>query len=564
MADLSGNPSSNPFDNAFEMLGRSPRVTTESVNAEELAELIDALTRRAVDFGRVILLRSPRAGFGKTHLLMRCYQQVAYTHEFIPLEPSKGRYLDDELVLDAVLRKYTRMLPAGGGLTFMDLLARRILAVGLETLVRSGEVPSQDRDGALKALQQRPLETLDFHNAEAVTAQWAAANFALLGPRLTTALAAMLNTGYRPVSWWVELLFRYSSAPLEQNSRNSSLFETVFGGDVSETEMHERLVTLLNLTGLVTSPVLVLDEVEGLSSSPEAGLQLATFLNAIHQSCKKLALIISVNGDVWQTAFLPRLPCGLKDRLNDIVVELKPLSEENAMAILRDRAGDRADEIAAALDFNKGVIYPRGLIREAAVAWRELIAAESTESSEPFAVEAPVAESDAHAEAEAVQDYPESVISEPGSEPVPEEQSPFKPDVVREGEQGKSYSAIGSPPLAGESEEMQPQEIDTQEAEALAGSIMKTLLGGIQADQASIEPHGVEQAPQPQAPQRAPEHVIDSPFSVVAEEKATPAASQPPQVEGSAGDPIPKVVTQEDHDKVDQLLRQFRDRYGRE
>jgi len=148
MADLSGNPSSNPFDNAFEMLGRSPRVTTESVNAEELAELIDALTRRAVDFGRVILLRSPRAGFGKTHLLMRCYQQVAYTHEFIPLEPSKGRYLDDELVLDAVLRKYTRMLPAGGGLTFMDLLARRILAVGLETLVRSGEVPSQDRDGA--------------------------------------------------------------------------------------------------------------------------------------------------------------------------------------------------------------------------------------------------------------------------------------------------------------------------------------------------------------------------------------------------------------------------------
>ncbi|BDS05571.1 hypothetical protein NT6N_06110 [Oceaniferula spumae] len=362
----------NPFDHAFEMLGHAPDVATDCINSEALELLTQALTSRAGDRGRMVLLRSPRAGFGKTHLLMRLHQRVAHTHEFIPLEPSKGRYLDASAVLDAVLRRFSRILPGGGGLTVLDLLARRILATGLEPLVCSGEVPSQDRESALQALQERPVETFDFHNEEAVTALWAQANFGLLGPRLTAELAERTQAGFRPVAWWVELLFRYSSAPLDQTTRNSSLVETVFGADAVETDMHEKLVTLLNLTGLVTSPVLVLDEVEGFSSNPEAALQVATFLNALHQSCNELALIISVNGDVWETAFLPRMPCGLKDRLSDIVIDLKPMTKEQAAKLLRDRAGDHADQILDRMDLDTGVIYARGLIREASNMWAEL------------------------------------------------------------------------------------------------------------------------------------------------------------------------------------------------
>ena len=366
------NTAGNPFDHAFEMLGQAPDVATDSINAEALEKLTHALTSRAGERGRMVLLRSPRAGFGKTHLLMRLHQRVAHTHEFIPLEPSKGRYLNASEVLDAVLRRFSRILPAGGGLTVLDLLARRILAMGLEPLVRSGEVPSQDRESALQALQVRPVETFDFHNEEAVTARWAMANFGLLGPRLTAELAERTHAGFRPVAWWVELLFRYSSAALDQTTRNSSLFETVFSSESVETDMHEKLVTLLNLTGLVTSPVLVLDEVEGFSSNPEAALQVATFLNALHQSCNKLALIISVNGDVWETAFLPRLPCGLKDRLSDIVIDLRPMSREQAAELLGDRAGDNAQQILDNMDLDTGVIYARGLIREASEVWADL------------------------------------------------------------------------------------------------------------------------------------------------------------------------------------------------
>ena len=530
MSNLPVNPPANPFDNAFEMLGQAPQVTTESINANELGQLVEALTTRAGEFGRIVLLKSPRAGFGKTHLLMRLHQRLSQTHEFIPLEPSKGRYLDDQLVLDAVLRRFSRMLPEGGGLTLLDLLARRILALGLEPLVRSGEVPSQDREGAMHALRQRPVETFDFHNDNAVTAQWAMANFALLGPRLTAELAERLHGRYRPVAWWVELLFRYSSAPLEQNSRNNSLFETVFGGNQNEAEMHERLVTFLNLAGLVTSPVLVLDEVEGLSSCPEAGLQLATFLNTLHQSCKKLALIFSVNGDVWQTAFLPRLPCGLKDRLNDIVVDLHPISKEEALLILRDRA----EAIAEAVDFDKGLVYPRGLIREASSIWSQMIAEEPDDIDQVADSAAEVFQdpfSHGSGPEQESSDQPGMIVSEPASGGG----DTFKPDVVRQSEEDARLNVENA-----EAQLLHPQ--------AVGASVDPTL------ESIDSEVGDYQQVAGTETPQEQPMNVTESPFSSVPELVVGSTDVQAPQAHA---------ITQEDHDKIEDLLKQFRDRYGR-
>ncbi|MCP5535783.1 MAG: hypothetical protein H7A51_06050 [Akkermansiaceae bacterium] len=662
MAPSIGNFPSNPFDHAFEMLGHVPGVTTRNVNAEALELLTQALTTRAGERGRMILLRSPRAGFGKTHLLMRLHQRVAHTHEFIPLEPSKGRYLDAQSVLDAVLRRFSRVLPAGGGLTVLDLLARRILATGLEPLVKSGEVPSQDRDSALQALQMRPVETFDFHNEEAVTARWAMTNFSLLGPRLTAELAERTHAGYRPVAWWVELLFRYSSAPIDQTSRNSSLFETVFGADRVETDMHEKLVTLLNMTGLVTSPVLILDEVEGFSSNPEAALQVATFLNALHQSCSKLALIISVNGDVWETAFLPRIPCGLKDRLSDIVVDLKPMDRDTAVALLRDRAGDQADAIADTMDFDTGVVYARGLIRQASAAWEGLMAEKAATFSEDEGVQDPISlrvEEPAE-QADASQHQPDPgrelhapaavVVPTAGYDPALFHPEPSEPSAS---EREIDELAAGEPamlvePSAEDLQSPEPPEpsITPDEASAI-GSVFSILSDEadrpLHEEAPVFEPEAVGQPdprpyvspdlPQPFAqhqPQQAVEPsqepqfwhpqsppVIESPFAIDTSATPTPSPFQPaqpvqespyqdpnqanqpvqPGYQGPPAQPMqaspqgppphpatghapqvpadspfrvddgktpPHQVTQNDHEKVEDLLKQFRDRYGRE
>ncbi len=672
MAPLTGNLPPNPFDHAFEMLGHVPEITTESVNAEALEALTQALTTRAADRGRMILLRSPRAGFGKTHLLMRLHQRVAHTHEFIPLEPSKGRFLDAQSVLDSVLRRFSRVLPGGGGLTVLDLLARRILATGLEPLVRSGDVPSQDRDSALQALRQRPVETFDFHNEEAVTARWAMANFSLLGPRLTAELAERTHAGYRPVAWWVELLFRYSSASVEQTSRNSSLFETVFGGNVVETDMHEKLVALLNLTGLVTSPVLVLDEVEGFSSNPDAALQVTTFLNALHQSCRKLALIVSVNGDVWETAFLPRLPCGLKDRLCDIVVDLKPMERNVAESLLRDRAGGYAEAILEGMDFDTGVAYARGLIREASESWQNIVSAEQEGSSgpdnesggvqEPISLLAPeltavgrqkesadggggyVADSPSeeieeieefHAPAAVVMpggeqppaftggateegtggnawegDTAESVFSSE-SEPLFEElepalHPPLPDDLPQPFAQQQAASEYAAPPegQAPPEEYASPEEYTPlegyrpAEGDAHRQAFAPPASRSVQ-DESGASPFAMagESAPvfapdTESPPVGGTPNVVSSPFSIdtTAAAENSPFAPLPPQPPGNQpGEPAQSQpvdspfrmedgetpaheppaqppaheVTEHDHEKVEDLLKQFRDRYGR-
>ncbi len=600
MANHTGNSSSNPFDHAFEMLGQVPEVTTEKVNAEALEKLTQALTSRAGDRGRMVLLRSPRAGFGKTHLLMRLHQRVAHTHEFIPLEPSKGKYLDAQSVLDAVLRRFSRVLPAGGGLTVLDLLARRILASGLESLVRSGEVPSQDRDSALQALQQRPVETFDFHNEEAVTAQWAMANFPLLGPRLTAELVERIHSGYRPVAWWVELLFRYSSVSTEQSSRNSSLFETVFGGESVETDMHEKLVALLNLTGLVTSPVLILDEVEGFSSNPEAALQVATFLNALHQSCNKLALIISINGDVWETAFLPRLPCGLKDRLSDIIVDLKPMDKEAAASLLKDRAGSRAGAIMDTMDFDTGVVYARGLIREASKTWSDIAAADAVEKRNTGAdgggLQDPISL--------VIPDEPQSAIQVPQPDVAPTLPAEERPrwhapeKVVIPAAEPPSFSSLDST-----IEEPAPDEL----AAPIASQQLPAYLsqpfarqGAQQGAQQSAQDNTTEAAhfgpsfdepayeeisppaspfvpaAEPVVAEAAPQNIVDSPFSIDTSVAPTqspfqPEASPESQEESpfrtdQTGEPVPPAheATDNDHEKVEDLLKQFRDRYGRD
>ncbi|MFK7909602.1 MAG: hypothetical protein AB8F34_03275 [Akkermansiaceae bacterium] len=643
MAILTGNLPTNPFDNAFEMLGRTPQVTTEEVNADALEDLTRALTSRASDRGRMILLRSPRAGFGKTHLLMRLHQRVAHTHEFIPLEPTKGKELDAQSVLDAVLRRFSRILPAGGGLTVLDLLARRILASGLEPLVKSGEVPSQDRETALQALQIRPVETFDFHNDEAVTAQWAKANFSLLGPRLTAELAERTHAGFRPVAWWVELLFRYSSAPVDQTTRNSSLFETVFSGDAVETDMHEKLVALLNLTGLVTSPVLILDEVEGFSSNPAAALQVATFLNALHQSCEKLALIISVNGDVWETAFLPRIPCGLKDRLSDIVVDLKPMNKEIAMKLIRDRAGDMADSIAEELDFESGVVYARGVVRCASSAWPELAVYENavtdntlapkTEpislsnpelSDQPAAVkpdlnppkvvipqETPPTEIEPVAQDSWVPGEPELVdietaLTEPdtidpseGFLPRPEDvsQQPASPQPQVE----RLQPAESEMPDLSNLPQPFAQQQDAQQQESPFEEVGQTPELSPVTNESFAPP--ADNIPQPFAQQQPntpatepldvpPQNIVDSPFSIdtssPVESPFTPVQPEPrPQFQSAPSPEVappvqpvsseipqaqpiaspetePHSVTDDDHEKVEDLLKQFRERYGRD
>ncbi|GAA5125970.1 hypothetical protein JIN84_14880 [Luteolibacter yonseiensis] len=356
----------HPFQNLFETLGRVPTAHAETVNRQASEILADILAVPLDHAGRCILLRAPRAGYGKTHLLSRTQHRLGAVNEFIPLHAASGFRIDAATVTSDILRRLVRQLPASGGLTTLDLLVRRLFASSLEPLVSSGEVPSEDRVGALAALRNRPVETFDFHHPYAATAHWAKENFELLSQRLSYELAQRSGQAVREVDFWVGVFFRFSSSALDNPDRVHVLTESIL--PATGTEM-ERLEALLGLLTLLVRVVLVADDLEGFSTDETAALRLAAFLGALRHSVGRVDVILSLNDDIWHSAFIPRLSGGLADRLSEIVVELEPLGETEMAALLDSRAPGMGKQLLGGIDLAKSGTHPRGLIRAAGQAW---------------------------------------------------------------------------------------------------------------------------------------------------------------------------------------------------
>ncbi len=367
----------DPFNRRFEVFGRDPQDLVSSINERARDLLKSYLGEGLEEAGRVILLQAPRAGYGKTSLLQSVANDLGDSHRFVRIQLTNGRTTDAAHVLEYVLQSLCEVVSEGSTLTKLDLLARQVLALGLEPLVASGEVPCQDRESALESLRDNPAQTFDFHYDGAVTAHWTKTNFEVLGPRLAAELARISGASLREASYWVELLFRFATTPPDNVERARLLFETIFRNDLqnqSSSTAEERLHGLLSLIGTVACPVLVVDDTEGLSTSPQDALTLASFLSNISQSCPRAISILSVNDDIWESSFLPNLPGGLADRLLAYQVTLEALTAEDVEDIIRARAGERAAEVLGKIDWSASAspLYPRRIVELASLAWAEL------------------------------------------------------------------------------------------------------------------------------------------------------------------------------------------------
>jgi hypothetical protein len=593
----------HPFQVLFETLGRLPAAHAESVNRQAYEILYDILSVPVEKPGRCILLRAPRAGHGKTHLLSRIQHHLGSSHEFIPLHAAFGCQIDASTVIDDTLRRLLRPLPASGGLCVLDLVARRLFASALQPLVGSGEVPCQDREGALAALRTRPIETFDFHHPNAVTAHWARENFEVLGQRLAMELSQRCSLPIREVSFWVEVLFRFAATPVENPARLKALAEAVHTGSIADSVIMERLEALLGMIAQLMRVVLVADDLEGFSTDETAALRLAAFLGSLRQSVERLDVILSLNQDIWESAFMPRLSGGLADRLSELVVELSPLTEEEMVSLLESRVPGLGAGVLAKVDREAAGTHARGLIRAAGLAWLRATAMDSKpvvhavpaeavpavfipppvelELSPavqvPSAVEAAIARAAAEIPAEVPPVLPpvEAPVLTPVVEtPVAAFQAAPAPAVERApdptlaikflAEAGQlpdpaeSWPAPAfSPPVTPEPPVLAVSESPFEAAKA--------------ADPVAppVETPPVAE-PAPQAP--AFEPVRD--FQAAAFTPAAPPVAEPPPspafvpVETPPAEPpahpeSPAETKVPDTDRVDDLLRQFRERYGR-
>jgi hypothetical protein len=541
-------PGEHPFQQLFETFGKLPAAHSDSVNREAREALKGWLASPAEKPGHCILLKAPRAGHGKTHLLTKLQHDLGGTHEFIPLHAVGGSRIDATTVLDDTLRRLVRSLPAAGGLTVLDLVARRLFSSSLQPLVNSGEVPCQDREGALAALRTRPIETFDFHHPSAVTAHWARENFELLGPRLALELSQKNNLPLREVSFWVDAMFRFAATAIDNPGRTRALAATVFDAPTAGSAAHERLVALLGLMGSLMRVVLVADELEGFSSDEAAALRFASFLGSLRQSVERADVILSVNQDVWESAFLPRLSGGLADRLSEVTVELSPLGREGILAILESRSPGMGEKILATMATGDLPSYARGVIKSAAEGW----------GLEPASVVEPEPEPEPAAPAEFV-----APVHEPDPIPIPETSpvsAPVEVPVVSEDPPTEPTNFSPEAAITAFNANQSPFEETPQPPSEPA--ILAPESEAKPAESAIVAPATDFAVPPVTAePKASSPRPVDSPFQIdtgadpaVQAFQADPASLEP---EGAGDEPAPT-------DRVDSLLKQFRERYGKQ
>lgn len=620
----------HPFQTLFETLGRLPSAHADSVNRQAYQALYDVLSVPLEKTGRCILLRAPRAGHGKTHMLSRMQHHLGASHEFIALHAGPGSRIDAASVTDDTLRRLLRPLPAAGGLCVLDLLTRRLFSLALQPLVASGEVPCQDREGALMALRTRPVETFDFHHPNAVTAHWARENFEVLGQRLSMEISQRGGLPVREVSFWVDTMFHFAATPVDHSSRMRALADAIHEGDPTEGVRMDRLIALLGMVAMLVRVVLVADDLEGFSSNEAAALGLAAFLGSLRQSVDRLDVILSLNQDVWDSAFVPRLTGGLRDRLSEVLIELAPLNEMEMLALLESRVPGLGSRVLERVNRNSAGTHARGVIRAAGVAWvkaseapaapqvgyppevpavssvvvpphfvGEMVKPAPVPVVEPVVVpsdEPPVPEVEVEEIPTVESIVPSAIPAEVDEAQVPEEIETTVPppepvEVAPEIAEVESAAAIESPPdepVTVAEERPMPEPSPFSVAPPIEEPITppeQMVVPASPAPVAEPEPTPVPDAPAPAvfptvfAP--SPDHMapVEPAFQAVPEAsvfQAAPAA--PPSVEPPTIGPPPEPLRPtaapvqaaaqpqaqaQDTDRVDELLRQFRERYGR-
>ena len=547
----------------FDSLGQASAPHAPAVNAAATAR-IERILKSPVDApGRGILLRAPRAGFGKTHLLSYIQQRLGTTHEFLPLNPVDGSRTDPSAAIEAALRRLTRPLPAGGGLTDLDLQARRLFSLALQPLVNSGEVPCQDREAALSALRQRPVETFDFHHSQAVTAHWTKENFEVLGPRLALELSRRTGTSLNESSFWLASLFRFAVAVPEHPGRTGMIIQSATAD--AGVERYAGLLALLTLIGRV---VVAADDLEGMHAEPVAALRFASFIATVRQEAPRVDVIVSINDDIWESAFVPALSGGLQDRLAEVEVNLEPLDEAGTLALLETRMPGKSAALGGKLGLSSGEFYARRVLRKAAQLEEErqdaLPAAVPVQVTPPPLLETPAAApADSSFGISRDAEFSEPVVSLPRAIP---EKTPL--GVVRRAAPKDAFSepldeipeihqrAQVPPPLAA---------VEAEEAAVPVAAQPEP-----EPEVESVSPfRAVEITPEPEHEPQAFEAEA-SPFQAI-EAKPEPAKFEPGSSPFQVAEPEPApreepeaVTTTPGGDRIDDLLRQFRERYGRE
>ncbi|HWB07416.1 MAG TPA: hypothetical protein VG796_30610 [Verrucomicrobiales bacterium] len=349
--------------------------------------------------GTVVLLRAPRAGFGKSHLLARVAAELRDRAFVVPVTFDREREVQWSAVLWQILETFHQ--GRARDLSLLDLVTRRIFAILNQRMIIEKQVPCAHPKEALEALEQRFVELFDFANASQPVARWFTENFERLVPFASRATSQITGISPEASTHWLRVLCAYAQGRVDgETVRWESLrwsvlepsgpaisqggMNLVSAGSTGEAGARERLVEFCRLAAGVRPLVLVFDDLDLFHQLPEPVQRIAGVITELRRLLSRAVQVLSVNQDLWAQTFLKALPSAIEDRLTGNQITLGTTNRDEAAQIIRSRLVHTGySEVVISAFFHRlnlsayfsqeagRLVSPRALLRHAALVWED-------------------------------------------------------------------------------------------------------------------------------------------------------------------------------------------------
>lgn len=351
----------------------------EEVHAAEEQILTNALNSAGLKVeegerlpaSELLLLRAPRAGFGKTHLLSRVFSKAPKNSSVysIPLDSAAAGW-------PTVLRGFVNHLTEVDGGRHGISLSRRLIGNLLANLIDRGEIKAAHGKSAVPALREHAETIFAREDENNPVIRWFVSNFSALRPILVRELGQVCNLTEARAEFWFDVL-RGFDLP-DSGSRAAARMRAMFlpENEATLVAARERVMELCGISRLLGPVAVVFDPMDGLYSEPDAALKVTGMAEELRELSKGIFLVMSMNQDVWESAFEGQLSSAIEDRLTSRIVELKSVPRQALEAILRRRCaatGSSEEETSDLLERAEATILisdsPRTALRHAKHWW---------------------------------------------------------------------------------------------------------------------------------------------------------------------------------------------------
>lgn len=388
--------------------------------------------------GRTLLLSSPIAGAGKSHLLARLRAEQSGAALFFEVTLSDTQEFRWEIWLDRLLRGLHENDRKKTSLTPLARQTAHALVAGIDQLKAMNALADAPSPGELQWLRDHSTQLFAKTTNPHATVRWFHQQSNELLPKISRAFASQAGFPEERLHTWIKFLYQYGlhtpaegstealsgSAAQCQHLRNAPSLTS----QANRLQVRSDLQLLGHLLTLELPLAPIFDHLDWVYRDQESSLQLTRMILEFGKLVPRSLSLIGMNEDTWKASFIPALPSALMDRLTAQQCRVSGVPKKLWTDFLRKRAAvpgtDEAslDSVAQRITqthSQEDAIVPRRLIREACQLWAECAPQSPVAAPKKSVPEAPIFAK------------PQTQGSPPATSPVPRSMTPASPETRR-------------------------------------------------------------------------------------------------------------------------------------